>query len=204
MEIKSFIYNNPFELCANTYLIIDDVNNCFVVDPGKKYNGIKDYLKENNLKPLGILLTHGHFDHISGIDILVSEFSIPVYIHPNDEKYLSFTNLNCSDRFSKMDFISNIKPHLIKEGDIIKGLSENIDIIETPFHTQGSVCFYLKDSKLLFSGDSLFKQGYGRTDLPGGNASQMKLSLKKIFSLPEDVKVYPGHGEETTIKDEKF
>ena len=203
MEVKTFVYGGWFELSANTYVLIDSKKNCVVIDPGKDYSGIVDFIKEKGLAPQAILLTHGHFDHIGGIQVLKDAFDLPVYIHQADESLLKKPKLNGSDKFSRVNISFNINVNYLKENEELNILEEPISIIETPFHTNGSVCFYLKDSHMLFSGDTLFLESVGRTDFIVSNPKLMNNSLRKLMKLPDDVVVYPGHGETTTIKHER-
>ena len=203
MQVKVFSSNDPFELHANTYVVSDSKNNAVVIDPSFDDETIINYLKDNELSLKGILLTHGHFDHIRGVKKLVDEFNVPCYIHRNDKDLLTTPKLNCSDRFSRKNIVVDIKPQLIEKEGRLSLLEESIDIIETPYHTEGGICFYLNNSKVLFSGDSLFEGGYGRTDLPTSNPKLAQASLAKLMSLDDDVKVYPGHGETTFIKNER-
>ncbi len=204
MKIVPFIYNDIDDVIANTYLIIDSHNNCFCVDPSVKYDGIKNYVIKNSLNLKGVLLTHGHFDHMRGVEILLNEFNVPLYIGFGDEPLLKDSYLNCSNYFGSQSIKVNINPIVISDQEIISGLDEEIKVIATPYHTEGSVCYYLKDSKILFSGDSLFKSGFGRDDLPNSVPHKRRESISKILNLPEDVKVYPGHGQFTNIKAERI
>ena len=201
MKVKAFTYEGFFELNANTYVLIDESDNCIIVDPGKDNNEVIDFIKESELKPRAILLTHGHFDHIRGVDLLVKAFDIPVYINGEDEKFLKDPHLNCSDRFSRENVIINSGVETFKDGDVLNILSEPIKVIGTPFHTPGSSCFYLKDNKILLSGDTLFKNGIGRTDFPLSDERLIDSSLKKLLFIPDDVKMYSGHGDVILFKD---
>ena len=204
MKIIPFTYDAYDDLISNTYLVIDNKNQCVVIDPGCAYQGVVNYVKKNNLTPKAILLTHGHFDHMRGIDIFEKEFLVPLYVGFLDLDNLQDISLNCSKDFENGPVIIKTLGLGVNENDIIDVLEEKIYILETPFHTRGSLCFYLKDSKALFSGDTLFKRGIGRTDLKGGNPRDVYPSLKKVFALPEDTKVYPGHGPMTTIGNERM
>ena len=201
IKVTPFTYCGYFDLYANTYVLIGEDDDCVVIDPGKDYNGIADYIKENELHLKAVLLTHGHFDHIRGVDILVDTFKVPLLISEQDKDFLTNSHLNCSDRFSRHPIVINSEPEFIKDGDLINFLSESIKVISTPFHTPGSVCFYLKDSKLLFTGDTLFNEGVGRTDFPLSDASLMPSSLRKLLELPEDTKIFPGHNEEGNLRE---
>lgn len=156
MRVIPFIYEDIDDLFANTYLLIDN-NDCVVIDPGRDYRGIVDYINKNQLKLKAILLTHGHYDHIRGVNILLKEFSCSLYIGFFDEDQLTDTYKNLSTLFSNEKVVISQKAITVSDNEVLSLLSEQIKVIETPFHTKGSVCYYLKDSGLLFSGDTLFK-----------------------------------------------
>ena len=204
MKVIPFTYCGYFDLYANTYVLVDDNDDAVIIDPGKEDKALIDFLKESEITPKVILLTHGHFDHIRGVDLLTKEFNIPVFINEKDEELLTNPHLNCSDRFSRTKIVVKSGCRLLKDGDVLKLLQEEIVVIETPYHTEGSSCFYLEDSGLLFSGDSIFRGSVGRSDFPTSVPSKMDASLKKILSLPEEVKIYTGHNEETLVKDERI
>ena len=203
MVVIPFNYNKYFDLYANTYLLVDNDSKAIIVDPGKEDLSFIRFMSEGGIEPKAILLTHGHFDHIRAVDKLVEVFEIPVYINEKDKELLTNPHLNCSDRFSRNKIIVNSEPKTFKDGDKLSILSEDILVIETPYHTEGSSCFYLKDSGLLFSGDSLFRGSVGRSDFPTSNPLKIESSLRKILALPEETKIYPGHNETTTIKEER-
>ena len=204
MKVIPFTYCGYFDLYANTYVLVDDNDDAVIIDPGKEDKALIDFLKESEITPKAILLTHGHFDHIRGVDLLTKEFNIPVFINEKDEELLTNPHLNCSDRFSRTRIVIKSGCRPLKDGDVLKLLQEEIVVIETPYHTEGSSCFYLIDSGLLFSGDSIFRGSVGRSDFPTSDPSKMDASLRKILSLPEEVKIYPGHNEETLVKDERI
>lgn len=203
MKVISLVSNSILELAANTYLLVDENKDCVIIDPSQSDSSLLNYLKDNDFHPLAILLTHGHYDHIRGVDVLVDYYHIPVYISKKDIELLKNPTLNCSDRFSRKNIIMNSPVIGVDENDMLKILSEDILVIATPYHTEGSICFYLKDSGLLFSGDSLFKESVGRSDFPTSNPLLMDASLSKLMKLPKETKVYPGHNEETTIEHEQ-
>lgn len=202
MKVVPFIYNDEDDLMANTYIVLDN-NKCVIIDPSKAYDGLVNFIKKNNLEPQAVLLTHGHFDHMQGVNILLEAFHLPLYIGFFDKDNLKDCQKNLSCFVCDEDCIVNCLPKTVSNGDKIQVLSEDIEVIETPFHTEGSVCYYLKDSKVLFSGDTLFKLSIGRDDLPGACPKKKKSSLERLMQLPNDVKVYPGHGNFTNIGDEK-
>ena len=203
IKVIPFIYNDIDDLYANTYVIIDDDNNALVIDPSNDNDRLSSYLIRNDLNVKGVLLTHGHFDHIRGVDTLIETFKCPLFIFFLDEEMLTDSYLNGSDMMSENSFIVKSKAETLKEGDKIELLNEDIDIIWTPFHTLGSTCYYLKESKIIFTGDTLFRNGFGRFDLPHSDRSKVQSSLNRLFKLDDDIKVYPGHGESTYIGKEK-
>ncbi len=202
MKVVPFIYNDEDDLMANTYIVIDN-NKCVIIDPSKAYDGLVNFIKKNNLEPQAILLTHGHFDHMRGVNILLDNFHLPLFIGFFDKDNLKDCQKNLSCFVCDKDCVINCLPKTVSDGNKIQVLSEDIEVIETPFHTEGSVCYYLKDSKVLFSGDTLFRMSIGRDDLPGACPKKKKSSLERLMRLPNDVKVYSGHGDFTNIGDEK-
>lgn len=198
MEIKLF---DNFRTQSNTYLIIRD-NICYMVDPGgTNMSDIINYLKENqNLIFEGILLTHGHYDHIIGIPEVLEYKKVPVYISEKDYNFLYDSSLSLATWIGRDFKLSDdVEVHKFKEGDEIFGFN----IIETPGHTHGGVCFYDEKNSTLVSGDTIFKGTYGRVDLPTGSMNDMNNSIAKLMKLDGETIVYPGHGEHTYIKDEK-
>ena len=193
MKVKAFIYNGFYELCANTYVIYDE-SECVIIDSGKNNNDVVNFIKENHLKLKGILLTHGHFDHIQGLESLLKAFDVPLYVHKDDECMLTHPELNASNRFSRSNIVINKKPVTFTDGDVLNLLKSPIEVIHTPFHTKGSSCFYLKDNNMLFTGDTLFEQGIGRTDFPHSVPELVQNSLSKLSKLEKDITIYPGHG----------
>ena len=202
MKAIPFYYDDYDDLFANTYVLIDDNSHCIVIDPSKDYDGISSYIKKNNLILKAILLTHGHFDHIRGVKRLIDEYSVPLYVGFDEVDLLTNPRLNCSKYMSE-EYVLDVKPVTLSDNEILRIMDEDILCISTPFHTFGSMCFYLKDSKLLFTGDFLFKGSVGRSDLPTGTPKTFNDSIRKILSLPDDVKIYPGHGPSSNIKLEK-
>ncbi len=170
------------DLQTNCYILTDAKSkNCVIIDPGADSARIKGRLSSEGLSPSFIINTHAHPDHVGAN----KEFNLPVYIHKNDAKFLPGVN----------------KP--LNDGDKIQLGNLAIDVIHTPGHTPGGICLLCGNS--LFSGDTLFASCVGRTDLPGGNEAQLINSIKnKLFVLNDDIKVYPGHGSETTIGNEKL
>lgn len=197
-----FIYKDIDDLCANTYILVDSKNECLVIDPSREYDGLFNFINKNKYRLKAILLTHGHFDHLRGAQKLLNSFNCKLYIGFDDEEFLLNSNLNLSS-YCNENVVVKEKPITIADKEIIDEIEEKIEVIYTPYHTPGSVCYYLKDSAILFSGDSLFKMSVGRSDFPRSQPKLLDSSLRKIISLPENVKVYPGHGEFTNIGFEK-
>ncbi len=197
IDVKLFI-NQKTQ--GNTYVIMRG-KDCFIIDPGgEDMSVVVDYIIKNELDLKGILLTHGHYDHIIGIPEIIKIKDVPVYISEQDELFLYDSTLSLSI-LEDIDFTLNkgVKIIKIKENDNIFGFK----VLETPGHTHGSVCYYDEDAKIMFSGDTIFKMTYGRTDFPTGSIKNIKQSLKKILSLDEDIEIYPGHGGTTYIKNER-
>ena len=202
MRIIPFMYNDVDDICANTYVVIDSRNRCVIIDPSKDNDSIINYVVKNDLTPVGILLTHGHIDHFRGAYRLISRFNTPLYISFDDALFLGDSYLNCS-KMMGAETTLDVKPIELIDGEVIKLLDEDIVALATPYHTIGSMCFHLKESKVLFTGDSLFLGTIGRSDLPTGNRKQIFTSLAKIFSLDLSTECYPGHGLRTVLKNEE-
>lgn len=202
MEVVAFTYHDPDDLFANCYLLRDSDNTCVVIDPSVDGNGIVDYINTNHLVLKGILLTHGHFDHIRGVNRLLKDFKVDVFVGVDDVELLHDPSLNCSSFYKKAITIDT-NPVPLFDGETINVLDEPIKVIYTPYHTSGSVSFFLKESKMVFSGDSLFKSMVGRSDLPTSRPRLRKESLQKLLELDDEIKVYPGHGKSTTIGEER-
>ncbi len=177
--------------------ILSDEGLAWIVDPGHEGERIRELLAKKGLEPAAILLTHAHFDHITGIADLQTAFpELPVYIHPADRVMFGHPFNQMPPEYPSIGVPKNLK-------DIAELSLKNVNVIHTPGHTPGGVCYYVKDLDLLLSGDTLFAGSIGRTDFPGGNMSDMLNSLKRLMELPEETLVIPGHGGMTTIGDEK-
>lgn len=213
MEIKRFLNDN--EAQSNCYVISYE-NDCYVIDPGQEeMDEVIAYIRENNLNLLAILLTHGHWDHILGIPSILEYKEVPIYISEKGYEFLFNPELSLfAWREGKFELSSNAQIITLKENDKLgkngKLIEDeggngifNFEIIETPGHSRGDICYYDKANKMLISGDTLFAGSYGRVDLPTSDPIQMGKSLKKLMALDVDVKVYPGHSFDTTIGQEK-
>ena len=163
---------------------------CVVIDPGDCPEQILQATEEAGVKIDSVLLTHGHFDHVGGVRTIAARTGCRIYIHRKEE-------LLPDQMTGGMLFFSNA----YSEGDVLKIAGLEIQVLHTPGHTPGSVCLAVEDC--LFAGDTLFAGSIGRTDFPGGDVADMKKSLARLGALPTDYRVYPGHGEPTTLLVEK-
>ena len=188
---------------TNCYFLSDMNGDCVVVDPGEEAAKIIDYIEKKDLKPVAILLTHGHFDHIGAVDEVREKYGIKVYAAAAEKETLQNPDINLSSQFGAGFTVE--ADEYFDDGQEIELLGEKVRCILTPGHTKGGMCYYFINSGMLFSGDTLFQQSVGRTDFPGGSMSEIVRSIReKLFVLPDYVRVYTGHGMMTTIKDEKM
>ena len=204
LNIKSFTFN-PFE--ENTYVISDNTNECIIIDPGC-YNKdekllLERYISSMKLKPVKILLTHAHIDHILGNNFITAKYNIPIQMSS-----IETTLLKAAAEYGKMWGIEaepSPEPLLfVNEGIDVSFGKTTLTTLFTPGHSPGSFSYYHAESKNLFSGDVLFLNSIGRTDLPGGDYETLIRSIReKILSLEDDITVYPGHGLSTTIGEER-
>ena len=178
-------------LGTNCYIISDEENRCAVIDPGAAPQKILGAIEEKNLHVQAILLTHAHFDHTGALKTLHAQYpDVPIYIHRLD-----------SDNDHNMSHGNLIYTHTYEEGDEIAAGNMRFAVLHTPGHTPGSVC--LLSQNTLFAGDTLFQGACGRTDFEGGSMMDMLRSLRRLSELSGDVRVYPGHGDATTIAAER-
>ena len=202
LKVIPFIYEDLDDLYANTYVLIDSQKQCVVIDPSKANKSIVNFIKKNELILKAVLLTHGHIDHMRGVDVIIDEFHCPLYIGFYDSEKLCDSYSNCSFFLGNETIIRSIA-ETVSEKQVLKCLNEDITVIETPFHTSGSICYYVETSALLFTGDFLFAGSVGRSDLPSAKPHEFKNSIAKILALPKEVKIYPGHGKSTTLEEER-
>ena len=198
-------YFNPLREC--TYVVWNENRQCVIIDPGaitsREKERLADFIEQEGLQVEAILLTHGHFDHIFGLQDAAQRYQVPVYMHPKDQSVFEG-----AEGFSKMLGLP-YEPYTGPILDITQcaGLPEGLqfEVIETPGHTQGCVCLYLAAAGLMFCGDTIFCGSVGRTDHPGGDRDQMIESIRReILPMPPATRLLPGHGHDTTIEEEKL
>lgn len=177
---------------TNCYLVANTVRETIIIDPGAEPEVIRATLEREELKPLAILITHGHYDHILAAPALGQHYTIPIW-YPEKDHYL--LSAEKAVGILPKDFeLPNVHYY---DGTLLQE-SFSIEVIHTPGHTKGQSCFLIEDN--LFSGDMLFAEGYlGRTDLWGGSAEEIQSSLKKLLTLANEIRVFPGHGQASTI-----
>ena len=170
----------------------------FLIDPGSEFKRIKEYIVKNNIKLDFIINTHGHYDHLGAVADLVREFKVPFYMHEKEEEIIADPKKNLSSSFSSNELL--LQTCSLISGEIIDNfLNLGIKIMNFAGHTPGSIIIKIDDN--LFTGDILFKGSIGRTDLPGGSSRKMNNSLKTIKSFDKNLKIFPGHGPESTMKE---
>ena len=195
--MELIIINNN-DLGQNVYIYFDPATKeGVIIDPGNNPEDIMEAINQNNIKVKAILLTHGHFDHISSVEEIKEQTEALVYCHEQEKQFLEDSSLNLSG-------MRRVKEVKFSPDGL---LGDNIfcfKVIHTPGHTPGCVCYYDEENGIIFTGDTLFKNAVGRTDLPlSDHGALVKAVKEKLFSLPDDTVVYPGHGESTSIGGEK-
>jgi len=189
------------ELGTNCYIVSKN-KEALIIDPGGEANRINHYLNQENIRPIAILLTHAHFDHIGAVDQLREKYHTPVYLHSAEKDWLMDPKLNSSSYFPLGEIIVKPADHFFEIGKMSLG-EFNFDVLHTPGHSPGGVSFVFNELTTVISGDCLFQGGIGRTDLVGGDQLTLIQSIKKLYQLPDKYSVLSGHGPETTIAYEK-
>ncbi len=199
MEIKCLVVG-LYE--TNCYVVRKDAESsrCVVIDTSLESDVVCSYLQQEKLEPKAVILTHGHADHIGGVAQVQKQFNgVKLYIHKNDARLLSDPAANLSF-MTGQEITAGPADVLLEDSQSFEEAGIKFEVIHTPGHTMGGICLYVRDEKVLFSGDTLFAESVGRTDFPGGNPEQLIGSIKSnLIILPEDTAVYPGHCNRTTI-----
>ena len=203
LTVQPFTFNPVQE---NTYVVYNEKGQCCIIDPGcyfaSEEQELKDFMSQNGLKPVYLLNTHCHLDHIFGNRFIHKTYGLILHLHQLEKPVLELGT--ASGQLWQLPF-DNYDGELkfIDEGEVIRIGDDEMHILFTPGHSPGSITFYSKENKFAISGDVLFQGSVGRTDLPGGDFSLLEESIKtKLYTLPEDVIIFPGHGESTTVADE--
>ena len=201
MKIENFVLG---PVGTNCYIVSnEETKECFLVDMGACPPELVSHIRNSGLAVKAVLLTHGHFDHIMGLDRFLEEFPAPVYACAAEKELLESPQLNSSSGMLGQPYTFHGAQY-VKDGDLLDIAGMKIQVIQTPGHTIGGCCYYIADEQTLFSGDTLFRASIGRTDLPTGSMGALVRSVKeKILVLPDETRVYPGHMEETTVGYEK-
>jgi len=204
ITVQGFTFN-PFD--ENTYILYDETRECVIIDPGcsskSEQEEITAFIKEEGLKPVKLLNTHCHIDHVFGNSFIAKKYNLGLEIHKDDLQTLRslpqvshLYGLNAEESVEPSNFLS--------EGEQIKFGHSVLDILFTPGHSPGSICFVSRNDKFVIGGDVLFYGSIGRTDLPGGDHETLLASIReKLFVLDDDFTVFSGHGQDTTIGFEK-
>lgn len=199
MKILTFILGS---VRTNSFICIDPVSSkCVVIDPGCDGEGIYKKIADRNLTLEYILLTHGHFDHIMAAKVIKEKTGAKIAIHAFDNEMLTDPMLSYAMQFAGSNFNCGNADILLGDGDVINCANMQFKVIHTPGHTKGSCVFVTEGS--IFTGDTLFAGDVGRTDLHGGSEAVLKASLNKLFSLPGDYRIYPGHGNFSYLSKER-
>ena len=204
IKVNKFVVN---PLGENSFIVSDETSECVFIDPGfyyeEEHQEIKDFIAENQLNPVKIVNTHCHFDHIWGVEFVRNEYKIPFLAHTEDNFWVERATQQAEMFGFDMDTVKPADSFLV-ENEYIEFGNSRLKIIHVPGHSPGHVVFYSENDKILIAGDVLFYGSIGRTDLPGGDYQTLISNIKnKLFDLPNETKVYCGHGPETSLGFEK-
>jgi len=204
MMFKIFVFS-VFQV--NTIVLYDETGDCVIIDPACSNVGEQEtltrWIRENQLTPIEVWVTHPHVDHVFGVEYICKTYQIPLVMHP-DAEALYHTVPGYAPMYGITDFKCIEISKTYNDGDFKKVGHQTFEVLYVPGHADGSVCFYNKENNILFTGDVLFKEGIGRTDLPTGNYKNLIQNItKKLLPLPDNTTVIPGHGDSTTIGHEK-
>ncbi|MBM3403049.1 MAG: MBL fold metallo-hydrolase [Bacteroidetes bacterium] len=204
IQIKSFAFN-PYQ--ENTYVLHDDTLECVIIDPGmytgEEQNAFLKYIADNNLKPVLLLNTHCHIDHVLGNKFIYDTYGLFPQFHKGEEMVLN-SIVSYAPQMGIRYEVSPLPQVYLPESGIVNFGDSELELIFAPGHSPAHLCFFNKKDDFLIGGDVLFYRSIGRTDLPGGNYDQLISSIReKLFTLPDATRVYPGHGSATSIGFEK-
>lgn len=204
IQLKMFTFNPVQE---NTYVLWNEKNEALIIDPGCYFTAeqetLQDFITRQALKPVQLINTHCHLDHVFGNKWVAKNYHLELWLHPIAEKELQFAPASGLSWGLPVDNYSG-PFHYLNHGDKVRIGKDELEVFFTPGHSPGSICFYCAKQHFIISGDVLFFESIGRSDLPGGNHLQLLQSIEeKLFILPDETIVYPGHGPNTTIGHEK-
>lgn len=201
LRVKTYVLGM---VSTNCYIIYhEQTRDAVIIDPADNAAYILNKCYELKVEPKAVLLTHGHFDHILAVKDIIRAFPVKLYAGEKEAELLFDPRKNISANMNTGGV--SLKPDVrLKDGDVLELLGFTWKVIATPGHTPGSVCYYIESEEVMFTGDTLFQDSYGRCDLYGGDFNAIADSIRnKLFTLPDDVMVYPGHGEPTVLGHEK-
>ena len=200
MRIQQYIVS----VCATKcyFVINDDTGEVLIIDPGASAKQLAEKVKEHGLKPVGILLTHGHFDHAAAAEELSQLLDVKIFAHEAEQETLEMPGLNLSGWEGKAEnYHADV---YLKDEQELELAGFKVRVLFTPGHTVGGCCYYFVEQGAVFSGDTLFEGSIGRTDFPKGSASQLIRAIhEKLMHMPDETAVYPGHGDMTSIGTER-
>ncbi len=203
------IYTLPLnQWQVNTYILSDETGECVIIDPGcfseEEQKQLTDFITEKKLKPVRLLHTHLHLDHVFGTRFVAEKYNLKPEAHPGDEFFIDITKDYALQFGVTLDENPPQLGNYLNDGDEVKFGNTVLKVIHIPGHSPGGITFYNEDDRIMIAGDVLFRDSIGRTDLPGGDYDTLIDNIKnKLLALPDDTVVYPGHGPSTTIGYEK-